>query len=644
MNVNSAQNGQIKILSNTMTSVGKTNNATENIQNLDNGELAGDGIRVLNCMNAELLVANNNILNVPVDSVYSNAHPFPKRACGIVVAGRKNSAAQKRPARVENNYLEQSIYGIYSLYNDSLLIQNNTIFTTQVPYVPSLQVYGSYDTARMSDNIGIASTLDNAVMVKENMVTAQVGTSGFGNPGTLNGKVTGVLVNSTSSRAAVYCNQLVSHHFGILGIGANTNGVDIRNNVLRGSVTGLATYGYGSKLGNQGAASCPSGTGPCTVTASTDYTPDNQWINCVNHLGVYNLANGNGQQILLRSQGAPAGLDTTYNPAMISPTGCNDPNGSSSGFFQSGPQNAKFQTRCSQFLNTTLASYLPSSCYQNSGGNPAITYLKAQIPYWEKTVLGGDTDSINTVLSTSMALWKNGEIYRTINENPWISDSSSVLDSFFHSYKMEGGNWEVLKSIFDSALMLKDTTDYNRLALTNGSIYPVNTQEWNQQRLNSILLTYYGQYLGTVNLPDSVRTKLLSIAQQCYVTGGPSVFMARSLYWTLTNDIKWEFQDECVMQTGFYKAEQMEAIKPNEKKLEFFKIYPNPLLDKSQLYVSCNESGRLTIFNNQGERLVIFEFAKGTSKLTLSPLPTGIYFFKAVLNSGKVEDDKLIIE
>ncbi|MFN8275841.1 MAG: T9SS type A sorting domain-containing protein [Chitinophagales bacterium] len=644
VNVNSAQGGQIKILSNTMIPVANNNNSGLQSRNLDNGELAGDGVRVLNCGNSELLIANNNIVNVPVDSVYTNQHPFAKRACGIVLAGRTKSAALRRPASVENNTLEQSIYGIYSLYNDSLVIQNNSVVTRQTPYLPSLQVYGSYDTARMSDNVGIASTLDNAVVVRQNNVACQGTITGFGAGGTLNGKVTGALINSIRSRAVISCNQFYSHHFGILGIGSNSSGIDIRNNVLNGSVTGIAIYGFGSKIGNQGAALCGAGTGPCTVTASSDYTPDNQWINCVNHLGAYNLASGSNQQVLLRNQGAPAGLDTTYNPAMKTAGGCNDPNAYNSGFNQSGLGPNIFTARCAAFANVNLPSYSTDNCFVSSGGNPLVSYLQIQIPFWEKVVRGELIDTGSSILAGAIRVWRTNEIYRTITENQWIADSSLILDSFYQAYKYEGENWVDLKSIFDSALLVTDTSDFNRLAMRNGSIYPVNIQELNQQKLNSFVISYYNQYLGTQVMPDTIKAKLLNIAQQCYVTGGPSVFMARSLFWTLMNDIKWNFQDECIMQTGFYKTElpARSEISVNSSEV-FFKIFPIPTNGRLTIEIRSSDSGEITVVNSLGVKVLCQEFSDKGSQVEIAHLVNGIYLYSANLRNGKIVTGKLIV-
>ncbi|MFN8275844.1 MAG: T9SS type A sorting domain-containing protein [Chitinophagales bacterium] len=642
VNVNSAQGGQIKILSNTMIPVANNNNSGLQSRNLDNGELAGDGVRVLNCGNSELLIANNNVVNVPVDSVYTNQHPFAKRACGIVVAGRTKSAALRRPASVENNTLEQSIYGIYSLYNDSLVIQNNSVVTRQTPYLPSLQVYGSYDTARMSDNVGIASTLDNAVVIKGNVITGEGTQNNFGAANTLNGKIIGVLVNNVSSKAFVSCNQSNSQHMGILGIGSNTAGVDVRNNSFQNDVAGIGIYGIGSKIGNQGAATCPTGTGPCQISNNTDYTPDNKWVNCVNHFGTFNNANANSQRVLLRSQGIPIGSEVLYNPALTINNACLDPNGYGA-INQLGLSITKFSVRCTNFDSTTRPSYQLSLCSDNAGPNSGIAYLNAQLPFWEKVAKGEIIDSSTSVLSAYLSIWQKYDLYVSLKNNLWLLDSNTVLNNFYTNFAYDASNMVTLKTIFDSALTTTDTSRLAYFAGLNGNVYPANIQEANMQRLNSIYLSYYCNYLGTQAMPDSLKNRLLQIAQQCYVTGGPSVFMARALYWTFTNDLPWIFQDECLMQTGFYKTNLPDTNEIILTPLNFFKLFPNPSSAQAGMTLVSGRVGKLELFNAWSGKVLQTEFREGKQYIRLESLPSGFYTYRAVFENGEITNGTIII-
>lgn len=65
-----------------------------------------------------------------------------------------------------------------------------------------------------------------------------------------------------------------------------------------------------------------------------------------------------------------------------------------------------------------------------------------------------------------------------------------------------------------------------------------------------------------------------SIARQCFVFGGPLVFLARSMYYTAIGTVDNRFQDYCLENYGSYKTDPTVAS-VIEKKWTL-QIHPNP--------------------------------------------------------------------
>jgi hypothetical protein len=81
----------------------------------------------------------------------------------------------------------------------------------------------------------------------------------------------------------------------------------------------------------------------------------------------------------------------------------------------------------------------------------------------------------------------------------------------------------------------------------NKEIITDSLHDQNMQWVNTIYLTYFREPSDSLwqygMLTDSnAIAKLYSIASQCYLTGGPAVFQARSLYWIAVNDHPQLFQ------------------------------------------------------------------------------------------------------
>lgn len=138
------------------------------------------------------------------------------------------------------------------------------------------------------------------------------------------------------------------------------------------------------------------------------------------------------------------------------------------------------------------------------------------------------------------------------------------------------------------------------------------------------------------------KLKSDKIAQEYNVTSGPSVFYARSLYWNCTNNVVWEFADNCLYQTGFYKTNP-EDFGHDFNLPSYFKIYPNPLPESRRLVIESGDFGFAILYNTMGQESDSFNIKKGMNFQYLKDMSAGVWGYKVKLESGQVYFGKLII-
>jgi hypothetical protein len=150
--------------------------------------------------------------------------------------------------------------------------------------------------------------------------------------------------------------------------------------------------------------------------------------------------------------------------------------------------------------------------------------------------------------------------------------------------------------------------------------------------------------------------KLYSIASQCYLTGGPAVFQARSLYWIAVNDHSMTFYDECV--NGSLDQFEMDKTAPPSDTIftdtipiakvddgYFFKLYPNLIHVNGTFVVQTSEEGNITFYNELGQLVYQSKIIAGTTHFTCDDLKceSNIIMYKATLKNGNTENGKIVI-
>jgi hypothetical protein len=143
---------------------------------------------------------------------------------------------------------------------------------------------------------------------------------------------------------------------------------------------------------------------------------------------------------------------------------------------------------------------------------------------------------------------------------------------------------------------------------------------------------------GNYRLPTSDSLILLNLAKQCYITDGPAVFRARSMYTTVTGKPDNSFAEKCLTETGNFKKE-----KEADKQI-LIKVYPTVLSRASALNVESPENGTIKLINTLGQITNSFALEKGKNSFSLEDIPYGYYIYTVKLKSSNTGNGKLIFK
>jgi hypothetical protein len=127
-------------------------------------------------------------------------------------------------------------------------------------------------------------------------------------------------------------------------------------------------------------------------------------------------------------------------------------------------------------------------------------------------------------------------------------------------------------------------------------------------------------------------------SKECYLTGGPAVLQARSMYFSLIGTVDNSFAENCITQTGSFKKEQEQ-----KKALPIAaKLYPNPL-NASVLNVELPNSGTIEVISAFGQIVFKTNAKEGLNQFQIENISKGNYIVKSAYENGSHEFLKLII-
>lgn len=185
-------------------------------------------------------------------------------------------------------------------------------------------------------------------------------------------------------------------------------------------------------------------------------------------------------------------------------------------------------------------------------------------------------------------------------------------------------------------------------AKSEETLTPATRHEQNIQKLNALKLRHALQLftgnLAAIHPKPTDSVELRTLAAECYVTGGPSIFAARAYWNAVYQTVDNGFQDYCFETTGYYKTDSV-VNKNEQQNIELFRLYPT-LIDRGGLLnVLSSEQGVLRLLDINGRIIIEIEFTKGESRIHLRELSSSqLLLFDAITISGKKYNGKIFVK
>jgi Secretion system C-terminal sorting domain len=238
--------------------------------------------------------------------------------------------------------------------------------------------------------------------------------------------------------------------------------------------------------------------------------------------------------------------------------------------------------------------------------------------------------SLQDKASQMDALWVQWE-NATPASRPAIETQIATLET---AYSNDANAWRAL----ENQLVPQRIQAIDALIPTNNAISVSQVYETNEKDINGVFLHTVAK--GIYTFTTAQQATINSIAAQCPLSGGSSVYVARGLQ-RLYND--QEYDDEQLCGQGNEKGEQStdEGIEGNR-----VSIYPNPAQDVLQ--IQFTETTRivshLIFYDLAGRELSVHLLPIGSQnyQIATNHLSGGIYFYKIrneekqLLSSGKL--------
>lgn len=153
----------------------------------------------------------------------------------------------------------------------------------------------------------------------------------------------------------------------------------------------------------------------------------------------------------------------------------------------------------------------------------------------------------------------------------------------------------------------------------NNQLPDTGVYENNQKVLNDI---YLNSVLPSHELTTNQKNVILDIAEQCPISGGKAVYLARTLVASF-KDTTYNDDGKC-LQTGKIKDQEVHT-----DATESFKFYPNPASNSITIKNSGEQEGNalLSFFDLSGKRVnsINLQLNQTYSAIDVSGLKNGMY-------------------
>jgi hypothetical protein len=175
----------------------------------------------------------------------------------------------------------------------------------------------------------------------------------------------------------------------------------------------------------------------------------------------------------------------------------------------------------------------------------------------------------------------------------------------------------------------------------NLGITTTNAMEENQKQVMAIYVEAIESGVFDIDNGNSGRAdSLYNIATQCPITGGPAVYLARSLYAIINPDMVYDDRLACLQVGVILRKKQAVSTPPSSAY-----VFPNPATDRATLVYNIGEDGTFEIYNMVGQKQSMYKLQSKTHEIIFdtSKLNNGIYYFKVTCCDENVKTGKLVI-
>ncbi|MEP7264401.1 MAG: T9SS type A sorting domain-containing protein [Bacteroidota bacterium] len=219
-----------------------------------------------------------------------------------------------------------------------------------------------------------------------------------------------------------------------------------------------------------------------------------------------------------------------------------------------------------------------------------------------------------TLKTTILALQQNITTMLTYNK--------TSLDLAFNTRVLEADNTAIINSGLSTSAVIAE----------------------NEIIMNEIYLETIAK--GITTFSNDMIEKILSIAQQCPIAGGPAVALARGMYEMIDETMEYDDASIC-LQGGILLRHTGDEIMSRAIQTNAPYFIPNPARQNATLYYKFDKSidGMLVITNNLGqiEMQQHLNADENAASVSTSTLGNGVYYFKLISNGFETGNGKLVV-
>lgn len=389
------------------------------------------------------------------------------------------------------------------------------------------------------------------------------------------------------------------------------------NNNILWRLNRMASSGEGFVLSSN------SGGGVIGQQGNVNDASDNRWFGfgVLNPQTVVELGSSSLSSVLW-VQGLP-----TFNPTLHAGAGTQYQAGPSTSIQLTGPAST-FSNCATQSPPSFVVD--PENISATARGSQSNSIVRTvEIELLEKIAL----DSLPYLAdSLENAFINKNELYRMIQQDTLLMDSSQVLRNFFNAN--QNSAYAKLSHIEEEIRM----QNFSLAGILIASFNPSCGIELNYKRFFGI---YLNGIQGTLNASDSSDLEVL--ANSCPRLNGAVVYQARAFHNSHYNSFR-HYEDRCPEITPEIRSQAASQVKIQYSNLV---IYPNPSAGK--IYVSgfsvWSKHTHVEITDVTGKTVLSKEnlISEGIMEIDMD-LQDGVYFVRLIDDFGSTKIQKIIIQ